>query len=129
MNKFKYILFRLVLIIVALHTVISHPHSNELTREKHLELHKNANSLIGIIRLAFHESNDENLDNLVYTQHEYTKKTSFQVDKYPSVSFLSDFYFSVQERNTKKLIESTTNNFICLLFIKPNGLRGPPSLT
>lgn len=128
MLKFKYILFKVVLVVITLHTIVSHPHSEELTKEKHLELHKNANSLIGIIRLTLHESNDESLDNLVYTSYECLKKIDFKV-KHPDVSTFNDFSFIVHEKETSELIISNTDNFKILLFVQPNGLRGPPSLT
>jgi len=124
----KYILFRTVLIVIALHAVIPHPHSDELTEEKHFELHQNSNTLIGIIRLTFHESNDENLDNLIFVQLERTKKLDYKC-KYPKTSNLNRSLSITKERETEKIVVSSINNFNSLLFVKLNGLRGPPSLT
>lgn len=124
----KYILFRTVLVIITLHTVIPHPHSEKLTEEKHLELHKKSNSLFGIIRLAFHESDDESLDNLIYTQYESFKKIDSK-HKYPKVSLFNNIQSIVEKRKTEKIVKSNTNNFNRLLFVKLNGLRGPPLLT
>jgi len=124
----KYILFRTVLVIITLHTVIPHPHSDKLTEEKHLELHKKSNSLFGIIRLAFHESDDESLDNLIYTQYESVKKIDSK-HKYPKVSLFNNIQSIVEKRKTEKIVKSNTNNFNRLLFVKLNGLRGPPLLT
>jgi len=123
----KYILLRTVLIVIALHAVIPHPHLDELTEEKHFELHQKSNSLIGIIRLAFHESNDENLDNLIFVQFESVKKLDYKC-KYPKVSSLNRTSYITEERETKKIVNSSINNFNRLLFVKQNGLRGPPSL-
>jgi hypothetical protein len=123
----KYILFRTVLIVIALHTVIPHPHSDELTKEKHFEFHKKSNSLFGIIRLAFHESNDDNLDNLIFVQNESVKKIDSK-HKYPIVSLINNIQPNVEKRETEKIIESNTNNFYRLFFVKLNGLRGPPFL-
>jgi hypothetical protein len=121
----KYILFRTVLVIITLHTIIPHPHSDELTEEKHFELHKESNSLIGIIRLAFHESDDENLDNLIFAQYESVKKTDSKY-KYPKVSIFDNTTSIVEKRATEKIIKWNTNNFDRLFFVKLNGLRGPP---
>ena len=121
-------LFRTVLIIVTLHAIIPHPHSDELTEEKHFELHKKTNSLIGIISLAFHESDDENLDNLVFAQFESVKKIDSK-SKYPKVSLLNNIQSIVEKRELEKIVKSNTNNFNRLLFVKLNGLRGPPVLT
>ncbi len=124
----KYILFRTVLVIITLHTVIPHPHSDKLTEEKHLELHKKSTSLFGIIRLAFHESDDESLDSLIYTQYESVKKVDSK-HTYPKVSLFNNIQSIVEKRETEKIVKSSTNNFNRLLFVKLNGLRGPPILT
>lgn len=124
----KYILFRIVLILIALHTIIPHPHSDQLTKEKHFELHKKSNSLIGLIRLVFHESNDENLDNLVFAQYESVKDLNYKC-KYPKVSISNSTQFIVEKRETEKIVNSSINDFNRLLFVKLNGLRGPPLLT
>jgi len=124
----EYILFRTVLIVIALHAVIPHPHSNELTEEKHFELHQNSNSLVGIIRLAFHESEDESLDNLIYAQYESIKKIDSK-HKYPKVSIFENTISLFGKVITRKIVEWNTNNFDKLLFVKLNGLRGPPILT
>ena len=124
----KYILFRTVLIVTVLHAVIPHPHSDELTEEKHFELHKKSNSLIGIIRLVFHESNDESLDNLIFAQYESVKKIDSK-HKYPKASLFNNIQSIVEKREPGKIVKSNTNNFNRLLFVKLNGLRGPPVLT
>ena len=126
MNKIlKYILFRIALVVITLHAIIPHPHSDELTVNKHSEIHQKSNSLIGIIRLAFHESNDETLDNLVFVQYESVKKSD---NNYPSVSVFNNTQSTVEIRETKNTTQCNTYNFDRLLFVKLNGLRGPPSL-
>ena len=122
----KYILFRIVLVIITLHTIIPHPHSDELTEEKHFELHNESNSLIGFIILTFHESNDENLDNLIFAEYESDKKLDSKC-KYPKVSIFNNRQFLVGKRETEKIVKRNTHNFNRLLFVKLNGLRGPPS--
>jgi quinol monooxygenase YgiN len=124
----KYILFRTVFVIITLHAIIPHPHSDELTEEEHLELHKKSNSLIGIIRLAFHETDDENLDNLIFARYESVKKIDFK-HKHPKVSTFENTTSIVGKIATEKTVKWNTNNFDKLLFVKLNGLRGPPVLT
>ena len=126
----KYILLNTVVVIVTLHSVVPHPHSNELTEENHLELHKKANSLIGLIRFAFHESNDEGLDSLIYAQYgfECIKKIDTKL-KCPKVSLLNSIPSNVQKREAGNPVISITTDFKRLFFVKPNGLRGPPALT
>ena len=124
----KYILFRTALIIITLHTIIPHPHSDELTVDKHLKLHKDSNSIIGIIRLAFHESDDENLDNLIFAQYENVKKLDNKC-KYPKLSILKKIQFKSKKREKEKKVKWNANNFDRLLFVKLNRLRGPPLIT
>jgi len=124
----KYILFRTVLVIITLHTIIPHPHSDELTGEEHFELHKKSNSLIGIIRLVFHESDDESLDNLIFAKYESVKKIDSK-HKYPKVSIFDNTTSIVGKIVTRKIVKWNTSNFNRLLFVKLNGLRGPPLLT
>jgi len=124
----KYILFRIVLVIITLHTVIPHPHSDKLTEEEHFELHKESNSLIGIIRLVFHESDDESLDNLIFAKYESVKKIDSK-HKYPKVSIFDNTTSIVGKIVTRKIVKWNTSNFNRLLFVKLNGLRGPPLLT
>ncbi len=123
----KYILFRTVLVIITLHTIIPHPHSEELTDKKHSELHKDSNSFIGIVRLAFHESDDENLDNLIFAEYESDKKLDNKC-KYPKIPIINNRQSIVEKRETEKIVKWNINNFDKLLFVKLNGLRGPPVL-
>jgi hypothetical protein len=123
----EYILFRAVLVAITLHAIIPHPHSDELTEEKHFEIHKKSNSFIGIIRLAFHESEDENLDNLVFAQYEIVKKLDHNY-KHSKVSILNNTISIIAKRETERIVISSTNNFNRLFFVKLNGLRGPPLL-
>lgn len=125
---FRNILFDSVLVLILLHTIIPHPHSDKLTEEKHLELHQNSNSLIGFIRLAFHESDDENLDNLIFVQFESVKKTDSK-HTYPKVSIFDNTTSTVGKITTEKILKSNTNNFDRLLFVKLNRVRGPPLFT
>lgn len=121
----KYILFRTVLIVIVSHAIISHPHSDELTEEKHFELHQKSNSIIGIIRLAFHENNDESLDYLVFTQFENTKKFDNSSHKlFPS---LINEKFIIEEKLIEKKLKFPLFRLETSLLIKLNTPRGPPS--
>ena len=126
----KYILFRITLIVITLHTIILHPHSEELTSKEHFELHQKSNSLIGIIRLVLHESNDEGLDNLVFAQYDSINKIDSKC-KYPNptISTFKNIQCFIPKNKTAIIVNQKTTNFNKLLFVKPNGLRGPPSLT
>ena len=129
MNKvFKYILFRAALVIITLHTIIPHPHSDKLTKEKHFELHKESNSFIGFLRFVFHESDDENLDNLIFAKYEGVKKIDKKY-RYPKVSIFNNTHAVIDKKETEKIIKCNTNNLDILLFVKLNRLRGPPLLT
>lgn len=125
---FKYILFRTVLVIITLHTIVPHPHLEELTEEEHFELHQKSNSLIGIIRLVFHESNDESLDNLIFAKYDYLSKTHNK-PIHANVSIFNSRQCFIAKNETEKIVKWNTNNFDKLLFVKPNRLRGPPMLS
>ena len=129
MNKvLKYILFRAALVIITLHTIIPHPHSDKLTKEEHLELHKESSSFIGLIRLVFHESDDESLDNLIFAQYVGVNEIDNKY-KYPKVYIFNNTHSVIEKKETEKIIKCNTNNFDRLLFVKLNRLRGPPLLT
>lgn len=125
---FRNILFDSVLVLILLHTIIPHPHSYKLTEEKHLELHQNSNSLIGFIRLAFHESDDESLDNLIFAQYESVKKTDSK-HTCPKVSIFDNKTSTVGKIKTEKILKCNSNNFYRLFFVELNRLRGPPLFT
>lgn len=122
------ILFSLVLGIFTLHAAIPHPHSNELTEEEHFELHKNAHSIVAFLKLTFHESEDENLDNPIFTQYESVKKIEGKHSN-PAATCSDNLLYIVEKAKTENATAWNTDNFIKLLVVKPNGLRGPPQLT
>jgi len=129
MNKiFKYILLRTVIIIITLHAIVSHPHSDELTEEKHFELHEKSYSFLGIIRLSFHENDDENLDNLLFAQYGIIKHLSNNY-KHSKIVLFSSSQDTVEKVAEEGAVKWNTNNFERLFFIKLNRLRGPPLFT
>ncbi|WP_456379161.1 hypothetical protein [Lutibacter sp.] len=120
----KYILSRTAFVIIVLHTFIPHPHSSKLTDEKHSEIHQKSNCLIGIIRLAFHENNDESLDNLIFTQ--FKNSTKFN-NKHPNLySSLIKEQYTIKEKHHEKNLKYTPFHSETIFLIKTNGLRGPP---
>ncbi len=127
MKIFKNIQFMIVLLIIILHAIIPHPHSDELTDEQHFELHRESNSLIGIIRLVFHESNDENLDNLIFVKYDYLK--IYNASKHKTVSNFNNRHGFVARIEKIKIVNRNTRNFYNLFFVKLNKLRGPPMVT
>ena len=124
----KHIFFRLVLgviiTIITLHAIIPHPHEDQLTAEGHIKIHKNSNSLIGIIRLTFHENNHSNLDHLNTSQNKLVKK-SHPNYKFSNAAILISTLSIIQKRKTKKLVPPNIN-IDKYLFVNQNRLRGPP---
>lgn len=121
----KHILFRTVLIIITLHAVVAHPHSNELTQRKHLQLHREAHSIIGIIRLTFHESDDSDLDNLIDMHYVCIKKTDTQ-PTWTKASVCNPTQPGDQNTIRHKTATANTTDFNDLFFVALNGLRAPP---
>ncbi|VAV84537.1 hypothetical protein MNBD_BACTEROID02-1609 [hydrothermal vent metagenome] len=121
------ILFNTVLVVILLHTFIPHPHSDEMTKKEHIKLHNTSNSLYSILKNAFHESNDESLDNLIVAQYHIANKTKHTYP-YPTIA-IKDFYplGNVKTIVRKRVIRSI-DNFNKLFIVKLNGERGPPFL-
>ncbi|MDA9056300.1 hypothetical protein N9K49_00435 [Flavobacteriaceae bacterium] len=116
--------------MITLHAIILHPHSDELTEEKHHELHEKSNSFIGFIRLVFHENDDERLDNLIFTQDTGSiKKKIDSKHKYPNSSIFNNTTSIAVKITAIKIVKWNTHNFNKLHFVNLNGLRGPPLLT
>ena len=125
-NVIKQILFRSALVIILLHTLISHKHYDEMSEAEHVTLHQNNNDdILDLLVLFFHESNDESIDNLVVAQFDVkeTFKNAIASNAFISNSDLPFFdtsYF-IKELNI------STSNFSNIFFVELNGLRGPPS--
>jgi hypothetical protein len=119
----KKILFKGVLIIMLLHTFISHSHSDEMSEVAHFKLHQDNNSLIAILKIAFHESDDENLDNLFFTHYKTDKLEKHNAPLYLAIS-TDNISFDKHSITTFFKCDNypSTKNFI----VKINGLRGPP---
>jgi hypothetical protein len=122
---FRNILFNTALAVILLHTFIPHPHFEDMVEKEHVKLHNNSNSLYGIIRLVFHESNDENLDSLVFAQYNTDKK--IQINWQFLVIDSTDF--NLLENVNKTVYKSLKSTFHKLFIVKLNYVRGPPSFT
>ena len=124
-NLIRQLLFRSVLMLIALHTLIPHSHYDEMSDEAHFELHKNNNNLFNLVQLFFHENDDTTLDNLVIAQFDIEIEQNSN-----SFSTLEIAKITHQGRDciNQKSFKKEHNNFVNNVFVKLNGLRGPPSL-
>jgi hypothetical protein len=126
-NILRVILFASALSIILLHTFIPHPHSEEMTEERHFEFHQNSNSILDFLKLVFHESEDEGLDNLIIAQYQAEKKLKkgFHHQIATGIETLTLINESRTKKSTAKHIGNSNGYFI----VKPNGVRGPPAST
>ena len=122
---FRNILFNSALAVILLHTIIPHPHSKDMVEKEHIKLHNNSNSIYGILRLVFHENNDEILDSLVFAQYNIDKKTKIDYQ----YSAINNAYFSTSKIVNKKFYKNLKSNINKLFIVNLNGVRGPPSFT
>lgn len=126
MIKFlKEILFNSVLVVILLHTFIPHPHSSEMTEREHIKLHNKSNTLLEIISIAFHESNDENLDNLIVAKYKILKKTKEKY-QYPTITIQNINPSGIEETTIEEIVKKDIDNFNEIFIVKLNGVRGPP---
>ena len=119
----KHIVFRSILIVVLLHTLIPHRHYDEMSEVEHFELHQNNNSIVGLLEIFFHENNDESLDNLLFAQFNTKESLQHHITSSPLFTILLDFF----DEEKLKLSTRNTESSLTILFVKLNGLRGPPT--
>jgi hypothetical protein len=122
---FKNILFYSALAVILLHTFIPHPHSEDMVEKEHIKLHNNSNSIYGILRFVFHESNDENIDNLVFADYNIENKTNVDYTS-PEIDLK---YLSVPKTVKKTVCINSKSNIHKLFIVNLNDVRGPPSFT
>ena len=122
---FAHILFRLVLVVIGFHAIIPHPHSDELSEREHRKLHQNSTSILGFLRYIFHESNDDDLDNIVFADYGVTAKIT-QHHKHPRTPVT--FYNSIEIKvlGDSSGCKENTSYFHNKKYIFQNGLRAPP---
>ena len=121
------IFFNTAVIVILLHASIAHLHANEMTEKEHSAMHNNANTLIGIISLGFHESNDENLDNLVTVHYDTSEVKSINFPQFATISHLVTFSH-VEQRVSKSIVVTNVEISNSLLIVKPYEVRGPPQV-
>ncbi|WP_418637838.1 hypothetical protein [Winogradskyella sp.] len=121
----KKILFNSVLVVILLHTFIPHPHSDEMTDKAHITLHRNSNTLFDIITIAFHESNDKDLDNLIFAQHNIVTKNLIK-HQYSSITTNYGNFSIIENKIVGKIIQRNIFNPNKLFIVKLNEVRGPP---
>jgi hypothetical protein len=122
---FRNILFNTALAVILLHTIIPHPHSEEMVKKEHIKLHHNSNSIYGILRFVFHENNDENLDSLVFAQYNIENKTKIEC-QYQEINIA---HFNSSKIVNKTVYKDLKSNINKLFIVKLNGVRGPPPFT
>lgn len=125
---FRSILFGLPLLIIGLHTFIPHTHEDHLSREEHQLIHLEKNSLLDILKLLFHQSQDEALDHLVLDDKEGTVKETvlpaYQINDNP---FCSSSII-LRELLIDKIFFLASSDDNDLALIRSGKLRGPPSV-
>lgn len=122
----KNILFRTVLVVLLLHIFIPHPHAEVLNKEAHARLHHNNNSILGLLEIVFHESNDEDLDNLTVVSSKFQKKSGNTL-YLPFFGVNSKNSTSDENFNSEKITINSNESLYCTFVPNANGLRGPPS--
>ena len=114
------------LLVISIHAFIVHPHSDWLSDKEHNELHQNSHSFYGILKIVFHESNDESLDNLVVYQNYLLKKLT----KNHSCSLFEvcSNQYGIEKTVTGNIVKRYTNKSYNLFIVNLNGVRGPPNI-
>lgn len=121
----KQVLFKSALVVILLHTLISHKHYDEMSEIEHSVLHQNSDDLLDLLVLFFHESNDDSIDDLVFAQFDVKHFFKYSIASSALLSSLDSIYFDPS--NCLKILNKSTSIFISTSFVKLNGLRGPPS--
>lgn len=121
----KQVLFKSALVVILLHTLISHKHYDEMSEIEHSVLHQNNDDILDLLVLFFHESNDESIDNLVFAQFKIKEFLKDSIASSALLSSLDSFDFEIS--NFKEILNKSTSIFFSTFFVKLNGLRGPPS--
>ena len=125
LTSIKKILFNSVLAVILLHTFIPHPHSDEMTEKQHSALHENSDTLFGIITIAFHESNDKDLDNLIVAQYDRVTKNIIKHQYSPIATPYGNFSI-IENKIVGKILPNYIFNPHNLFIVSLNEVRGPP---
>ncbi len=123
---FQNFLFKLLFLLISLHTFIPHPHADELFSHDHHKIHTNSNTLIGFIKYIFHESDDNVLDRIIFINPALNGK-DFIKRKEPSFGKIPTFY--VCKKSEPGILSGNLYGkpvFIEKIFPNLNGMRAPP---
>jgi len=121
-NIIRHILFKSVLLIVLLHALVPHRHYYEMSEYEHLTLHQNNENIIELVKILFHENDDESLDNLLFAQFNIQKTTQSKIP------ILNEEFKGFIDVENKLFQKNTSSHNVCYItiFVNVNGLRGPP---
>ncbi|WP_456424421.1 hypothetical protein [Lutibacter sp.] len=124
MELIKQLLFKSVFVIILLHALIPHRHYDEMSAKEHFALHQNNDNIIDLVKIFFHENNDESLDNLLFAQFNIQKTTQSKIP------ILKEEFKGYTNEENKLLQKNIAPSNVCYIpiFINTNGLRGPPKI-
>jgi len=119
----KKLLFKSVVVILLLHACIPHKHRGEMTETAHIKLHQDNDSLIDVLKIVFHEGDDEHLDNLFFANNNFD--TSAQhFSKKPHRKVTQDVENGEDSIQLSRISSNCT--YLNIFIVKLNGLRAPP---
>ncbi len=118
------ILSKSVLIVVLFHALIHHSQADQMSVDGHIDIHQNSSSLFGIIKIVFHESKHDNLDNIV--SRNINKAVSSY--NYFLPILLAVKWIDIVPVNSaeEKLSVNNEINYSKVFYVNSNRLRGPP---
>lgn len=121
----KKLLFKSVVVVLLLHACIPHKHRDEMSEKAHIKIHQDNDSLIDILKIVFHEGDDEYLDNLFFAKNNYDVSPQFFSNQHP------DKKGSPAIKNCIKGVQLHRKPDNCIysniFIVKINGLRAPPT--
>ncbi len=120
----KRLLFKSVVVILLLHACIPHKHRGEMTETAHLKLHQDNDSLIDILKIVFHEGDDEYLDNLFFEKNKFDTSTQY-FNNQSQKNITEDV--KILRNNIQLFGKSDSWTCSNIFIVKLNGLRAPPT--
>lgn len=123
MNPLVKILFLNVAAVIFLHASLSHRHHGEMTYEEHTALHNKADDIIDYLKLEFHKSLTDDLENFILTEQYSLKQIYFHGNR-----SLTNTSFKTHNSNnqTDFLYSSKESHCLFSISILSNGMRAPP---
>jgi hypothetical protein len=125
MYRVRNILLLNVVVIIFLHSLVSHRHHGEMTFIDHKKTHENADNIFDYLGLAFQQGEDYSLENFISEESARLKCLDSQ-----SFYFLANPLFA--ENGILFIPINTTfktfhQNSLAEFIIRANGLRAPPN--